>query len=551
MVMVAPEYTPSKTLGLGEQTKKADVNIGSRVVDAAGRLNAQAQKQASQMVTDYNGSRVRESYNDFRELARQKFQEFKSRQGRDAIGSGDEYREWYDKESGLIEADLDNAVQQQSYNGMARERRTRDLDGLSVHEANELQRYRVGVHQSEIAHAHADVMLHFNDDARMKDVEQGITDSYERTYAGLDTDASRMKDIASLRSSQIQLVAEDNPDRAEELLKKYKSSLGQAYKSVKAVVAKAGTKKRSQRQADLIMSKHDDPKKQLKSARAIGNSEVRDATVTRIKTRQEETKKAVDAQRKVDADNLTGEAMDVYLAGGNKEQFLDLIDETEDGKIKKDLVTLSNTLYGKPGDIRQTDYEKVHEATDEIDVAIANGEKLTDQYLLRKYKAHMKDGDYEQLLKYNNGAFDKKVKHDASSAKTQITEIYNRQDFGPTEGKNSKNAKRIKADLLLGLHNWMENNPNRDPQEYVDTKVELVAAEEMAKGLNTFWENLVPGQQEDQRLKAIGAGEHDDEILERLLRQRGKNPASYSTETLEALKNTPEFSREKTKLLGQ
>ncbi|MCK5602578.1 hypothetical protein KAR91_11930 [Candidatus Pacearchaeota archaeon] len=529
---------------------KVDSNLGAGVGRAAQSLNVEVRKQADEMIKTYDDTRTREAYNDFRELARQKYQELKGLQGRNAIGSGDKYREWYEKESGNVSASLDNITQQDAYGQKAQLRRTRDLDGLAVHASVELQRYRVSVHQGEIAHANADVLIHFGDDKRMAEVERGVVESYERTYAGLDTDAARMKDIAQLRSARIQLVAEDNPERAEQMLKKYKSSLGQAYQPLKGKIKKAGIKKRSQAEADLIMTTEQDPTKQLEKARKISNSEVRDATTKRVKTRQEETKKAIEAQRELNADDLTNEAFDVFRDGGSKEQFLDLIDETDDPKAKKQLVTLSNSLY-KKGGTAETDYEKLNEATDEIDVAVAGGKALTNPYLLRKYKAYLTNSTWEKVVKYNKSAIDKRAKQNVSFAKDKVKEIYNRGDFGPTTGKASKNAKRIKADIMLGLNDWVEANPGRDPEEFVDSKIDLIAAEEAAKGLSIWWEAFVPGQQEDERLKALASGEQDDEILNRMLQDRGKDPASFGEKTLDALKETTEFNRYKTQLLSQ
>jgi hypothetical protein len=310
-------------------------------------------------------------------------------------------------------------------------------------------------------------------------------------------------------------------------------------------------KRESQEAADAIMVTEDDPVKQQEKAMAIKDPEVRDATLTRVKSRQEQKIKTENMLRDQRADNVTEEAMDIYLGGGSREDFLDVATEIhDDGQTKKELVNLANSLYGKTGERPTTDYDKFVDAQDEINTTVAAGGELTEQYLLRKYKPYLKGPDFEQVLKYNERAIKDRAKQHVTAAKNQINNYYSRGDFGPTTGgKRSEKAKRIKAELHTGLDEWLDANPGKDPQEYVDTKIKLVAEEQMAAGLSTFWEAMIPGTQQDERLKAIAAGEHDEEILDRLIMNAGENPADFEDDIRAQMKNTPEYNELKTQLL--
>ena len=243
---VVPTYTPTQSLPLGTNLPKMDSNIGAGVMRAAQGVAAEAKKQVRQYIAEYDETRVTESYNDFRETDRQKLIELKRLEGKDAKGAADSYREWFEKESKEISADLDNITQQDAFKAKSTIRRENSLNTLGNHEAVQLRQYKISVHDGELEHAYADVITQFTKtvyastgeaDLAMADIEKGVVESYARTFKGLDTDAARMKAIASLRVVRIQAAVDrNNIGEAERLLEKYADSLGPAYEATKDFV---------------------------------------------------------------------------------------------------------------------------------------------------------------------------------------------------------------------------------------------------------------------------------------------------------------------------
>lgn len=508
---IVPTYDDSQSLSGMPPTPKMNSAAGAGVERASRQLHDELTKQATQMSETYDRTRALEAYNEFEEQARQKYNEFKMLEGREAIGAVDKYRQWYEKEPGKLVAKLDNPRQQQAFREKAWNRRERDLDALSSHEAAQFQKYRVTVHQGTVAQAQANVMLHFGDDNRMADIEQRIDESYESTFPGIDTSADKQKDIAALRALRIQLLAEDHPEKAESLLEKQKDSIAPVYLKLKEHVAKAGVKKESQLLTDEIVATEGDFQKQLELARGIENPEVRDATVTRVKARQEERKQILKDQEDERMDRLTSEIMDLYRGGAGREDALDLID---DEASRKAITPLVNALFGEK---QQTDFSQLTIAMEEIDKAVESGKPLTENYLLRTYKPALKDSDWKTLANYNRRAAEARTGTAVTSAKTRISQMYNRGDFGKT-GAN-RGAIKTKASLLMELDEWTQANPKKDPTEWLNLRIEQELSKDAQGWLGRWWESFTGIDTDGNQV--IG-GDNERVRAARILRDAGK-----------------------------
>jgi len=548
MALRIPVKTPQERLPGSLGAPRVGPNAGSEVAEAFGRAGRMMAQRGLEMQTERNEAKARSVFNAFRSTARDKYNAQLQRRGGDATGVMDEYGTWYNEEAAKIGGELENQEQQSMFERLYTPHREQDLDSLSRHESIQHDKFKKSNLEGTLDRLQSDVRMDPYSIGRMKLADAEIEATYKTTYPGMDNSADIAKAKAANRVAAIQEMLDPdvgNPGMAKHMLKEWKDELGGAYHKLKAKVDKANIKVQGQAMADQIMGKHDSYQDQLKAARKVKNADVRDDTVKRVKARYEEAQEIEKEQTEQRRDLKTKQVMEIWRSKGNREKALDLIENEDDRKAIGPLV---KSLYGEK---QQTDYFVYTTAQDKIDQAVEDDKPLTDESIIREFGPSVKPTHLESLLKYNKSSQKQKVKQSITAQKNRIKEMYNRGDFGKTTGKRKGKAARIKADILVGLNEWIEDNPGKDPAEYVSSKLDLIAAEEMAKELSVFWENLVPGEQEDQRLKAIASGDRDLDLAAELIKSKGYNPEDFSPEELEQVANTTEFNKYKTELLSK
>ncbi len=552
-------YTPQEQLGTGRAgsaapvSQKVDPNVGARVHQAASQVINTVETHGEQMTSSFDRARTREAYNNLREEARNKRIEFKSVKGKDAKGLGDKYTEWHSERVSDLANDLDNTIQREAFSQFASQQREVDLNALAGHEANELQQYRTSVHTSDLDHIQADVMHSFNnqdmiegtegeDGVRRGGIDERIQASFDETFPGLDTDAARRKAQASARSLQIILMSKDNPEGAGELLEKHKGKIGGAYPELLAKVQKAGMVKESQNLSDEIMTLFDNVADQNKAVSAMPDGDLKDLVNKRVNHKQVEKKAAIKDAEDRAADTATGQTFEIAKNGGSMDDVLDLIETLPPGKTQKEIFNLGKSLFSQQK--TQTNFDKLHEAQEEITDAINDGREITGEYLLRKYKPYLSDVDYRSLENYKKSTAKSHQSAAVRSTKAQIKARFNRGDFGSVKGTK---AKKMKADLLFGLEEYLELNPGKDPSGYIKSEIDLKAAEETAFALNSFF-----GLRKANAMKEkIASGDQDYAILNEMITAAGRNPDTFSPETLDKMLRTERFNRFKIQKLGE
>jgi len=159
-------------------------------------------------------------------------------------------------------------------------------------------------------------------------------------------------------------------------------------------------------------------------------------------------------------------------------------------------------------------------------------------------------------------AAQKTVKESISSIKRQVKAMYDRGDFGEIHaGKDSakKNlpAKVERANAILALEEWVQDNPDKDPTDWFESYLDRQAAERSAKALNDTWAFLPWNTDADKnaRLKKIASGEMDESIARRLLVERkvalGSMSEEDSSTLIEKTMQTAAFNEYKTRMLTE
>lgn len=406
--MVATIQLPKRSSTLGDVSLgRASQQTGAKV-QAAGQTAASAFREtAGNMIVQHDKSRTGDAFNEFREDARNEYFRLSSMKGNNAIGVNSvtqQYNTWYDEKSSEISDGLDNIEQQNNFRILSDRRKQSDLDSLSAHEATQSNAYTLSVHRGEISNAQADTISFFNNDAKMEDVENSLRLSFETTFPGFDTTEAEQKEIASIRSLRIKMLSENgNVDKARELLESSKDELKGAYLPLKELVDQQDIVEQSQTEADRIMATVQGEGAQLKEARAITDSEVRDATLSRVKTYQQDNQRIANNNKQKQSDDITNEAIDLFRAGGTKTQFDSLVDKTRDPDTRKELLRLSNYYYPDPKDPKpvKTDFLKFIDAQKSIDLGLQQGSPISDEKLIRTYQPFMTASDMEELIKYS------------------------------------------------------------------------------------------------------------------------------------------------------
>jgi len=400
-IQVPKRTSTITTPSLGRQSQQT----GAAIEGATQEASVVFRETANNIIVQHDQTRTKSAFNDFRERARQEYGRLNSLKGNDAIGVNSvqqQYNTWYDENVSEISDDLDNIDQQNGFRVLSDRRKESDLDSLSAHEATQANAYSLSVHQGEISNAQADTMFFFNNDSKMEDVENGLRLSFETTFPGLDTTEAEQKEIASIRSLRIKMMAENgNVDKASELLESSKDELKGAYLPLKDLVDKQDVVEKSQTESDRIMATVQGEGEQLKEARGITDSDVRDATLSRVRTYQQDNKRIADHKKRQQNDDITNSAVDIFRSGGTKTEFLRLVDKTRDPATRKELIRLSNYYYPETAKPVKTDFNQFIDAQKRIDLGLQQDAPISDAELIRTYQPFLSQSDMEEVLRYS------------------------------------------------------------------------------------------------------------------------------------------------------
>lgn len=211
------------------------------------------------------------------------------------------------------------------------------------------------------------------------------------------------------------------------------------------------------------------------------------------------------------------------------------------GKEKNKLLDEYNKDL-KSGGVKVSDPITFSSGQDAIDLAILNNTPLTDGAVINEFGEGLSVTRQQQLIKYNKDAQINNNKEAVAAQKRRVNLSQVRGDFGDDKDKSA----RIKSDILIGMDQWITANPDKDPTEYVNSKIDLVMEEEMAQSLLNTWDIFLSTEQQVKKdIESMG----DDDLAKQFIIDQGFDVTDFADEEINAIINTTDFNKYKTGLL--
>lgn len=554
-VGVAPSISPPRA-----DASAAGSAIGRAVegIGIAGEMLGKSLKnQADRIELQHDIATVQSRDNEFSEFSINKRQEYLDLRGEDAKGSQTKYKEWYRKESGSIILKLQNDRQRQFWSKIADSRLNADLSTLAKHQSTEHKRHLQGNVSASIASAQESAAQDPFNSQEMELYDEKIILNIAVANPGVDNTAAINKALESLRLVRLGSMTDKDPIQAEQYLKTWKEDLGAAYPAAKEIVTPQALFERARllhpgdftEQTKFVAAAND--KDYSKKAKSYARNQI--------------------AMRRADsqmAENEQHEATQEAWFNAYQAENLDEAEvEASDLPVSTKNLWISKIKVQRNNRITQANSIRANKTAEEAERRRLNAESTRDQYAMalelvdltpemvtpaQIYSAVDPNGGGltgEQatslVSKLKKNLTDRGVKESIKSAKTKIKEMYNRGDFGDLGKKVLRaNAKRIKADILIGLEEWMGDNLDKDPNEWLDSKLNLIAAEEVAGAMNTWFGGWLPGGTTPAQQRRLGPLIDSDDpffTVKQYVMAQGVDPTSLPDEAFEALLQKKEF----------
>lgn len=537
---------------------------GPRANNVAGRALARAGAQLAATVNEigrrkqqeHDSSTAEDSFNAFRDTARDSLYDHFGRKGAQAHGVKDSYQAWYEKESTSYYDKLENEQQRYIFKTLSNRRLGADLDSLSRHEAKEhFERLKSSTRATRVGIIKDAIVDPWNEEAISGMLEEGKV-SINRSNPGKNnTDDIAQMQMETRAAVAKEMIAKD-PVRARDTLKaseKWKDDLGTAYTDIyekanlEATYIEATGKEGISDQVEFVK-----------------NSSLTDKSRRTVINRLRADKNIVDAREKERVKQTENDWFDLY----NK------------GELTAEMI--ENDAYDYMSTSRRTAWQsKVNQQSKDLKTEAdqEGAEKNRETHADWLERVDLNPHDYEPKDIYdavdpNRGGLtgpqaanlvtrlegNKSVKEDKSdekaakesirSIKATIKAMHDRGDFGDLASKKTKaGAKAEKANHIIALEEWIASHPGEDPSDWYESYVDRRAAERAASGLNTFWNAIVPGEQKNERLQRIASGDMDESLARRMLTEKGYDVSKVSDEQIEQVLKTTDFNEYKTRLL--
>ncbi len=533
----------------GEEITKTGLQIGAVLGEIGQRRK-----------NEHDTATAQDAFDAFRNTTRSSVYDYLGKKGADAAGSKDGYQSWYEKEAGTAYNKLQNKQQQLMFETLARRRLNSDLETLSRHEAAEHFAHLKNATTATRVRIVKDVMVDpFNDTATDELIEEGAA-SISLSNPGKNNSADIAQMEMDTRKAAFNEMIRIDPVRARDTINtsedKWKDGLGTAYTSLKETAELEATYVEAKDKEDLkgqIKFVEGNSGLSDKSKRTVVKRLKEDQTIE--KAQQQELIKETENQwfddyndNKLSAEEIQSDKFD-YMPVGARNSWISKVDQqTKDLKTTKTTTDAENTkdtfaVWAERVDLETHDW---NESDIYADVDPNNGGLTGNQ------ATYLRDRLAKNKVDKGLKVEEKAVKAAVKSAKTKIKAMYDRGDFGSLSSKKGKaRAKTEKADAMIALEDWMQAHPTEDPTEWFDSYMDLQAAEKSVNELSTWWEDIVPGTQKDQRLKNLASGDMDNSIARRMLTEKGYDVTKVSDEQMEQVILTKDFNVYKTRMLQQ
>ncbi|MCK5641203.1 MAG: hypothetical protein KAJ19_10410, partial [Gammaproteobacteria bacterium] len=389
-----------------------------------------------------------EASNNYREASRRKLAELKSLEGADASGALESYEAWETEWRSENDKNLENNAQRRAFSAKVDPYASSHKDSLAFHAGAEHKKYLDSVAASSIESAKADVATEpFNPSMYKLAIDEGVA-AIEAANPGKDNTSLILRFKAETASVKAMSMINVSPDLAGKFIEKEKAVLGGAYVPLKEKLHDAQIRQGSQEETDEIMREVPDPEKQIETARNIKDPELRDATVARIKVRQEEVSRLTAVR---DQKIVNGLAKGIDNAR-SLEAAMDIASNAPKPEMVNELTAYAKAA--KSAEITTTQYVALENARARID----NGDITSIEQLGVEYMP-VAGKKWESLVKYfNEGGNRGQIKDTTLSTAIQ----FRKKDFKPKE-------KEDDAQVLQEIREFVEKN--LEPGQFPTDKI--------------------------------------------------------------------------------
>ena len=248
---------------------------------------------------------------------------------------------------------------------------------------------------------------------------QRWSQDYAESYVGMQQAPERIKILSAPKGTVADMIAPDRRAAMLEAAKKEDRDLT--------------VRRESQAAEDALVEKHGGNwTAALTDARSIKDPEVRDSTVSRIKTRQAEAKQA-----EIEAQDSLGEEALAFINDGGK--FADLPLRIKNGLKPSALNSLRAYAEQSAGGSRRTDPQTLIELSSK---SVDDPQAFGDINMM-EYRDKLSDQDFEEFVdlqrKIRTGTLDGKDTGYQSIVNVRDARL--RELFGATTGKGAKQTK--------------------------------------------------------------------------------------------------------------
>lgn len=402
------------------QVKGADIAAPHRAVAKSGlavaNLGTQIARAASTIDDRKDKAAAKQAYVSFGDEIRDLHTDYGNRTLKTAMGSTSEFQKEIDKTLEKAAGSLENDYQRDLFRSLAYTKRGSALDKQATHEAHQLKEWEAATSSAmaneSIQYAAENYTIVTNgtqmiNTAVIKDMKKNI--ELAVATAGVDLDATILADQTKAQVSMMHyavlntMLVDENTKMANDYFEKYNDEILEDVSGKKLGLKKRietyGKIKESQIKADEIFLETLNYEDQLGLARDIGDPEVRDATVARIKARKVETDKVEDDQKRDRLDAQTNEILDIHKNGGAFEAALEIAAKNPNGSERLKLRKIAMNIFTKEDTVTFPD--KFVEVMTRIDSRIHKKGPINSlNQLYLEYKPYLSNSDFDQVTAY-------------------------------------------------------------------------------------------------------------------------------------------------------
>jgi len=400
-----------------------------------------------------------------------------TRKGKNAIGAVEEYGDLFNKELDTIENGLSNESQRSVFRTIRLKQGTELNNNLQRHVFTESKRYDEETTVSAIAASRDDAIKNYQDEGKIAEnihIQVASIDAHGARNGLPNEIIAKQKEeaVSATHAGVIDRMLNNNQDKlAKAYFAEIKTSLtGSDTAKIEKNLEVGSLRGEAQRTSDKIVDKTQTLTEGLEMARSIDNPELRDAVVSRVKTRFSEDKAILDQQREA-----------------RYQQAADVLEETKDrDQIPVNIwseLTLSerNAIDARSKQLASgippsTDWKVYYDLK-----TLASDSTLRNKFLrenLLTYRHKLGDGEFKELVKLQTSLRqgDQKALEQATGYRTEnqiVTDTL--RAIGVDPKKDAEETALLKRRVDEEISDFSKRNnkkPNtKEVQQIVDNLV--------------------------------------------------------------------------------